>query len=259
GVLVFGLVFSVQRTLSGLAIAVLIAIAPMILFMIRPSKEFFVMLLTLVALSVLCLRLPGGLRVMLVAGLYCVYAYYFRIYYYLIALGFVCLAVFVFLPRSWRPAAIVVALLTLVLVPDSIFMATQGTRDAVNELRYATGDIGSRTAFINLLEPTNEISFIINYIYSIVRLNLAILFNLNLKELFLTVNVFVYAWLLYRGLHMDRTARLAALLLLAHFMVLWLFEPDLGSYFRHLSSALVLLVPIMRRVEIDKVACLRKA
>jgi hypothetical protein len=105
---------------------------------------------------------------------------------------------------------------------------------------------GSRTVFYNLLPSDNIFNFIINYFYAIFRLNFAFILSPKPQELFLALNLGVYFFLTLIGIRAaDARVRLPTLLFVAHFGVMMLFEPDLGSYLRHTSSVLLYLVPAL--------------
>src|SRR5690606_1092198 len=84
---------------------------------------------------------------------------------------------------------------------------------------------------------------------AIVRLNFPIIFQPGTKELFLTVNVSILGYLAFLGLSSpDRRTWRPTLLFLSHFMVLMIFEPDYGSYLRHIMTSAPLLGPALLEI-----------
>jgi hypothetical protein len=138
------------------------------------------------------------------------------------------------------------ALGALSMAPSELFELLQGPRDYINLLRMATTVVGVQSAFNNPLPPDSLGNFLVNYGYAFARLNLPVLFQLRMQEVFLlsvTMTTFLLIWFgLRQGGPKERAC---ALLVLAHALTLNLFEPDLGSYLRHLTSATIYLAPVL--------------
>src|SRR5690606_18697377 len=118
--------------------------------------------------------------------------------------------------------------------PSDVFWQLQSPRDMINQTRVFDTVEGVRTAFFNPYSPTNAVNFVLNYAYAVVRLNLAPLFDFGVRSLYLAAYVGLCVFLVTYGLRSRREeVRLPALLFMAHFLVLAIFEPDLGSYLRH--------------------------
>lgn len=90
-----------------------------------------------------------------------------------------------------------------------------------------------RSSFENPLIMTGSESIFFNYVYALARLNLPIFFYVGPRELFLQVYIIVF---LSAVLVSKRCGPEVKTGLLVHMLVLGTFEPDLGSYIRHLSS-----------------------
>src|SRR5690606_16251863 len=119
-------------------------------------------------------------------------------------------------------------------------------RDIVNRGRQWSNFAGSRSAFMNLVPTRDAFDFLVNYFYAVLRLNLPILFNPAPQEVFLMLNVGIYGWLAYIGCSVrDPAVRFPVVLFISHVLVLTIFEPDLGSYLRHLSSVFIYLLPAL--------------
>ena len=183
-----------------------------------------------------------------VVVIYAIYAYLFRDYYYLIIFFFVSIIVF-------KDSGIFVKLIlvssifvAITLTPVNVFQALQGSRDVINFNRlHDPGAVGTRSAFMNLLSIDGPVSFLVNYVYAFLRLNFAAIINPGPREFFLQINVMIYFFAMFRGFKQDsESSKIAASLLLAHIIVLTFFEPDLGSYLRHLASTLpIATIPII--------------
>lgn len=234
------------RDPKSLAIAAYISIPCILFILVRPQKETIVVLLSILGLSIFRSRLSFKLKIALVLLVYGLYAHLFRSYYFVIIAVFIALLVFRYTNPMMKIGLTIIGLGFLLVIPNNIFLEIQGTRDAVNYLRMAVGDVGSRSAFSNLFYPDNALAFIGNYIYAFFKLNFAPLFYPGIREFYLLSITLIYGWLLYACIKSkDKINLLCATMLIAHFMVYWLFEPDLGSYMRHFSSVCLYLVPIL--------------
>lgn len=223
-----------------------ILLLPALLFFARPGKETLLSLVTFVVLGLLCLRSNGLFRVLAVAACYLFYAYFMREYFIVILAAFAGLMLLAQLSWGWRLALLAAALGALSLAPAELFQILQGPRDAVNLLRMATSVVGVQSAFSNPLPPDSLGNFLFNYGYAFARLNLPVLFQLRMQEVFLLSVVLATFTLIAFGLRRGGAKeRACALLVLAHVLTLNLFEPDLGSYLRHLTSATIYLAPIL--------------
>jgi hypothetical protein len=107
-----------------------------------------------------------------------------------------------------------------------------------------------RDLFINLfyfvfLYKLNLMNFIINYIYALLVLALPVLVFggfVDIVPTVLLIVIFYIGYRLYSVSSKDNFRDIYALFL-AHYFVLVIFEPDVGSYMRHMTSvALYLLV-----------------
>lgn len=219
---------------------------PALLFLARPSKETLLSPVTFVVLGLLCLQLNGFLRVLAVAVCYLFYAYFMREYFIIILAAFAGLTILAQVSWGWRLALVAGALGALSLAPGELFEILQGPRDYINLLRMATSVVGVQSAFTNPLPPDSLGNFLLNYGYAFVRLNLPVLFQLRMQEVFLlAVTVTTFALILFGLRRGGPKERACALLVLAHALTLNLFEPDLGSYLRHLTSATIYLAPVL--------------
>ncbi len=224
----------------------LIIVLPAILFLSRPVKETVLSPVTFLVLGLLCLRLNGFGRVLAVAACYLVYAYFMREYFVIIVAAFLALMLLAQLGWSLRLLVVAGALVGLSFAPAWLFETLQGTRDLLNSVRLATMVVGAQSAFMNPLPPDSLGNFLINYGYAFLRLNLPVLFQLRMQEVFLLTVALTTLWLVWYGARAGGPKeRACALLVLAHMMTLNLFEPDLGSYMRHLTSATIYLAPVL--------------
>lgn len=178
-------------------------------------------------------------KLIVVALTYVSYAFLFRTYYYLIDLLFVMLVVFAWLPGQIR--FVVYASLPFFVImfvsmaPPELFDTLTSSRDAINSSRSSIQ--GSRTMFMNSVYPDGFVPFLINYLNAFTRLNFPVLYSFSLTELFLQIYVLIVLYLSTSfALSKYRAVRYCGLLVLCHVAVLICFEPDLGSYLRHLSS-----------------------
>ncbi len=228
-----------QTNAHALAITFL-ALAPSILTVAGFQKDLLLVpFIICAAISIERTKSLGGM-IALVAVIYGLYGYWFRDYYFLILFFFIFLLVVARLPSQWKVLLGMGLLIIIMITPLSVLQALQGPRDSVNYLRLSDPNfVGARSAFANLLPIESAWAFVVNYFYALIRLNFAFFINPGAREAFLELNLIFYAFAIVTAFrHGSRRARTAATLILAHLIVLTFFEPDLGSYIRHLSSTL---------------------
>lgn len=232
-----------QTRRLGALFANLALIAPCLFFnLFVASKDTLVVAMSIAVLAVA--RVRGTAGAMLIAvTLYLGYAATIRSYFALIVA--IALAAWVFRRVSTllRLAGALVAVAVLIALPSTGYSLLQQPRDlAVDYLVYSS-PFGARTSFYNPFPPDSFLHFVGNYAYSLVRLNVPVLFSFDPKGLAMQALVALFlgsAWrrlpARQRGKRTERNAELLACLLIGHVLVSMLFEPDLGSYLRHLSS-----------------------
>jgi len=234
-----------SKSYKALALVILVYPPMMVLTLLVPSKETIVVLF---ALGVLCTskRLSG---ISLIAAIMILYGWYgatVRSYYLLIAAVFVFLVALRRLAPGLRVLCVTAFFGMLLLVPGDIFYALQGTRDTTNLAASYVMASDNRTAFFNPYAADTATGFLANYVYAALLLNMPFIKFVSLSELVLFVNILLYGSVMVAGLRSRSTqTRLLSTLFASHILVLWLFEPDLGSYFRHFSSAFPYLIPAL--------------
>jgi hypothetical protein len=239
------------QTLPQAMVVGFLSVAPMLLFLcffVKDTMYLPFMVLALVAFQ----KVRSTISAVVIATfLLCIYAVIFRQYFLLIALVFVALVIF--RNSNWLARFLMVIAIPVVLlaIPADIYVALQEQRDIVNVHRIGFSGGGTRTAFINPMTPIGLESFLYNYGYAILRLNLPAIFGGGVKEAAMMAQIAVLAVLLSLGLSStDSRVWRPATLFLAHFMVLMLFEPDLGSYLRHIMTSMPLLAPAVQRLSV---------
>lgn len=230
----------------------------LVLGLSRPQKELIVTLLSMIIIwAVEKTRVRLGVALCIIG--YACYAIV-RNYYALICFMFLLLF---WLARKSKVEYVIFSVLILVLVisllPTEYFSMLQGTRDTFNMLRPPGGD-GNETIYFNPTPPDSFWNFCFNYLSAASFFLVPILYHQNLSALFLQIyNVIVLVALIYflklyyiksrHCLSLDIDRRLDKVLLLAmifvsHVFILLLFEPDLGSFMRHISSVAIYLLPL---------------
>lgn len=225
------------------AVAVVLMVPLLTMGLLRPQKEVFVVLLS-VASALAVLKVPRPwMAIAAMLGLYALYGGFVRGYFLLIGPLAVALMVAGRMPLPLFMMAFAFVLAAVLVLPADVYVVLQGTRDNVNMLRVM-GTEGNNTFFSNPWMPDNGFAFIGNYLHAALRLNVPVLFHLTPQAFFLLVTNALYAVLLWHAQKGgDWRAQALTGLFVAHMLVLWLFEPDLGSYLRHISSVLVYLWP----------------
>ena len=139
-----------------------------------------------------------------------------------------------------------------IFIPNEWYYMLISNRDVSNDYAISIGSI-NRTAFYNIIQPINLVEFIYNYFYVSSIMILPILKFFSIKELFLlTLNIISLRILFLSFKIIDQIkVRFFISLFLSHLLVLFLFEPDLGSYLRHSSSIGLYLVSLLYYVRIE--------
>jgi hypothetical protein len=240
---------NIRRT-SGILIAIYITLPGILLFMTRPQKETIVLIMTVIVLWTIRSIRSFFIKICIVSLIYFIYAIFMRQYYFIILAVFLLFIFSASLSNFLRTSngafltiIIPLIIISLMIVPESIFIETQGARDLVNQ-HY---DRESRTAFLNPFPTTNGLYFILNYLYSFLRLNFSIFFTFSYKEIFHMASIFFISRLFIAGFKEDKysNAKICTQLSLSHILVLMIFEPDIGSYLRHVTSIFVYFTPMI--------------
>lgn len=257
GALFISMMIGYSRRLGSLIVN-MVLLAPCVFFnLFVASKDTLVVLIAV--LLVLIARRFGVWHVAAASAvLYVGYAATVRIYFVLI----LAIASGAWLFRAAGPRGklvLALAVLTgLYALPDPAYYAMLHPRDMAVDYLVSGSPFGARTGFYNLLPPHTFASFCADYFYAIAKLHLPVLFSPGPKELLMTALMsIVIASIFSRPARTD--ARMASInwlacLMIGHMAVSMLFEPDLGSYTRHLTSVVLfaawrmsLLVPLARR------------
>lgn len=214
-----------------------------VLSMHQLQKETIVFWLLIVVFAASKVRLGQGVVAMfLIVAAYLLYGMNIRNYYMLIAVIFFAICLWQMAPRAFRFAGLVAVIsLTLFYVPDPLFDG-QRFRDYANLPRVGVDVPGHRTAFLNPLPVEGVGSFLFNYLYASLRLSTPVLFVPSFKDLFLTIYVWTLIYALFRYRRPEtREAFFARALIISHLAVLMIFEPDHGTFLRHISSVSLLM------------------
>lgn len=234
------------RGIVSIGLAMFLCISPILLFLTFFVKDTFYLPFMLFALFAMTHIRRSMIAVGLSALGLVIYAFLFRQYFLLIAGVFIALTLFKYMSWPQRIVAILMVVFIAPLIPSDLYIEVQAQRDIINYYRIGFSGAGMRTAFMNYMSPSGLYSFLVNYGYAFLRLNFAVLFYSGPKELFMTVNTLLYGFLLWVALR-SRDARVwrPAILFLAHFLTLILFESDLGSFMRHTGTSVPLLAPAL--------------
>jgi len=233
----------------------LLFLAPnLILNLLIPGKELLVVLISV--LVVFCVKYIKNkyLPLLVIIILYLFYGYYIRLYYILILMVFF----FIFFLLNLKKTRYKVLLTSFLFfnialfLPEEIYPMIFAQRDLSNDFAISIGSI-NRTAFNNLYLPTNFIEAIINYIYISSIIFFPNIYFYSIKEIFLTIiNYYIIKYLLMiRTIKTTYKTNILYSLFYSHLFVLIIFEPDLGSYLRHITSCSLYLVAYMYLLKTD--------
>jgi len=228
---------------------ILVLSASIVLFLRIPHKEIVLIFsYFLIYLNYQYFGKKEKITLILLILFVLLYGYFARTYFLLIAFFYFTLFIFFNISKIQRFYFSILSIIIFFTIPLEYLNELQSHRDTASNYRIINSSWdGFRTSFINPLEITSHTNFIINYIYAFIRLNFPIFFDLTFKEIFHTIiivgsfYIFFFKKINYQLSNYNFVNNIK-LLMLAHFMVLWLFEPDLGSYLRHLLSYYPLLL-----------------
>jgi hypothetical protein len=149
---------------------------------------------------------------------------------------------------------VVAAVALTALAPVSVYDALQTPRDSANHYALNLLHRDNRTIFFNPYPPDSFLHFWGNYIYALGVLNVPFVRvnNISANEFVIALNVAFFVWLLMAGQREGGKSQALAMLFLSHIIVLNLFDPDLGSYFRHFSSVYLYLIPAFAWLELRR-------
>lgn len=178
---------------------------------------------------------------------YIFYGIFFRWYYLVVLLMSLFASRFFTLHIYYRVA---IAILVLLVIPGGIYHEVYMARMEVNLDRAMYSDV--RTLVVSPFVTTDGVTFIANYLYSLVMFLFPIFFGLAIQDLILIVvnGLVVYLMLAVwrRRLCLHSGAVAVFYIFLSHFALLFVFEPDLGSYMRHLLTYSPLILYCYERV-----------
>jgi len=246
GVIFITYFMSSIRTNRILSLATFFILSPILFFLMLFTKETMLVPFIISAAMVLRKSWPTAMRVFLVLAIYTIYAFIFRKYYLMIGGSFLAIV-------AMRRASILIiiavclaAVAVLIVMPSHVFESLQAARDIANIDRIGRDLPGMRTAFSNLVPPDSALNFVMNYAYAAAKLNFPILSGFNIRDVYMSVNMLMVMWVLAVGFRARRTdAWESSALFLSHVLVYICFEPDVGSYLRHVSVAMPYLVPAL--------------
>lgn len=243
GYIIVFLSFSKERSLILFCFLFFVFCPSLFMNLGKASKELFITLFMFLSCFFLirnknCL---AGLAVICYGGL-------FRFYYlplgFLISVGSI--------KRSKRMFfylfSITVCLIFFGFFEEKIFSILKETMIR-RDFGYMNDDGLRRTVFKNLMPLNDWSSFFINYFYAFARMNFCIFFDFGVKDLFLQLySLFIMVFILLA----FYLRNIIAFPLLVNFLIYPLFEPDLGSYLRHLASIYPLYFYLIESVFIIK-------
>jgi hypothetical protein len=248
---VFSMYYKVRDPFCG-AIIALIAAPSIVLSMPFPQKDTISNLAATLVVWTLVLTNRNGVRLWIIAIVYVLVAFYIRPYYAGIALLFVGMVAIQ--KRIPEINVLILGGTCIILVLASVgmlgekYLEPQQHRDFVNLHRILASGEGNRTAFNNVVPPNSFVNFVVNYVFAALYLNLPIVFLPDAKSAAMTLYMSgVMGCCIYGAVWAkSRHANLASYLVLSHLLVLWTFEPDLGSYLRHVSITTIYIAVIIR-------------
>ena len=210
------------------------------LYLGSPSKELF--MISFMVISMVMMRsgrqFLGGVSLV-------IYAIFFRYYYLPMAVVYIA-------GKYWRPVllfGIALGLFLFALFNDELYAVLSGIVRR-RDIGYSIHGSYARSAFPNLTEMTFWGDLVLNYGYAFLRINVPVIFSLSMRELFLQLYVILF---LFITLYFSCKHQALSVSMLVMFLLYPLFEPDLGSYLRHISSLHPFLFFMIERVRFVRV------
>ena len=245
GSTVIGLMIS-RTTLLGAMLGMVLVAPAVLLSLFGPSKEILVFCMSILIVLSYNSDQSSTAKMLSTVLLYLAYGFTVRSYYFLIIATYVVILLWTTRITELRIVIVGMAAITIVLIPDEIYHVLQSARDSsIVYLKYTSPHI-IRTLIENPFSPAGFLSFLLNYSYAFMVCVFHLIIDCTPKEFILIIFNLVCAFLLVVGFRSENKAACSlSCLFLAHFVVLLLFEPDLGSYLRHLSSAVLYLLSSM--------------
>jgi hypothetical protein len=231
-----------QGSRVGSTAACIVLLAPCVFFnLFVASKDTLVVLMAIVLARIAQRRTAPGTFAAAVV-LYGAYAAIVRSYFALILA--VAAGVLLFRHGGWprRMLLMLAVAIAIFLLPNDAYYLLLHPRDVAADYLTYYSPFGARTSFRNPVEPTSFIAFCVDYLYAALRLNLPVLFSPGPKEIAMQTFVWIALAAVWRRARGNGGAGrdVLAALVIGHAAVSMLFEPDLGSYTRHLSSVSLL-------------------
>src|SRR5579863_1038217 len=229
------------RRVGALAVCTVLLAVCVFFNLFVASKDTLVVLMAIV-IALVANRCRARYAVFVAIALYAGYAALVRSYYVLILACAITTWLFRLGGARTKLMLVIALPVAVFLLPDSVYFALQHPRDAAVDYLVYGSPFGARTAFYNPLPPDSYVNLCANYAYSIAKLNLPILLDPGVKEFGLQVFIWTALAPALRRARNGVERRelqayeMLACLVLGHAAVSMLFEPDLGSYPRHLSS-----------------------
>ncbi len=189
-----------------------------------------------------------------VALIYAAVAFFVRPYYVIMAACFLWLRLFFLRSPLARVLALGLPVFVTLLLATGLLgdyhIQLQKHRDFYNLHRIFSDAEGHRTAFTNLVSPDNMLHFFVNYVYAAVILSFPFLKFGTWFDAGATIYSIILMGFLIVMLVRNRDAHPFANLIWSHMMTLWIFDPDVGSYQRHLSTIMIYLAPLLHYLEL---------
>ncbi|MDR7383818.1 hypothetical protein [Promicromonospora iranensis] len=215
------------------------------------SKDVFVLPIALIALW----RRRGIWPEVVLVGAMAYYAHEFRDYWYLVIGGYIGFRVV--MARRFSVRRMIGAALAALVVLSVVFQNYLGVeldfyRTKVNEVRI--GDVDTRTLIEPFFDLEGPVGSFLNSAIVLLTFAVPLPLIVRLSPYYLLVAAFlVVLWFMFaRAVHLSsaesrtdpRWARLVALVL-GLTVVQSVFEPDYGSYVRHLTPLLPLMLAVI--------------
>ncbi|UVG22376.1 hypothetical protein [Klebsiella quasipneumoniae] len=250
------IISKITTTYKGIFVSSYVVLPCIILNLLWPAKETIVVGMSIIIYFLYYLfvikKNSFYIFIFSLVFIYSIYSYYFRVYYFLVLFVFLlmCLLHYRFNISILLSCFIVVVLFAI--LPSFFYIASQGQRDTANSYADLVGS-DNRTAFNNIVPPGPGINYIINLSWAAAHLFFPVLYFRDINEFILLLyNLFFFITLKKINFITKKTKNsklinkkynVLLLLYLSHLYVQVLFEPDIGSYFRHILSVFVYLVP----------------
>lgn len=204
-----------------------------LLCLMVPSKDSILIMFFIKMYLLYSLNINANKKFLLCLLIYIVYGFFFRSYFLLCG----AIVFFMYYMEKNKNQKIYFLIFFPIIIYASYenFVFAMESRDIINEYRAIINPENSKTSLFNYFNSDSIFGFIGNYVFIGLELILPFVFNASAQGIILSLYIFsVFRIALDKKNYMNGNHGLLYFFW-GHFFTLIIFEPDLGSFLRHIS------------------------